>query len=58
MIETFPLGKERQKKEGTTTTSSWLGTNTAMKNQIISVDILRDKSAFAPLATCLWPPSY
>ena len=29
-----------------------------LSKKIISVDILRGKSATAPLATCLWPPSY
>jgi hypothetical protein len=29
-----------------------------LSQKIISVDILRGKSATAPLATCLWPPSY
>jgi hypothetical protein len=39
-LETFPSGKERQKKDGTTTTtSSWLGTNAAMKNQIMQMKL-------------------
>ena len=38
-LETFPSGKERQKKDGTTTTSSWLGTNAAMKNQILQMKL-------------------
>jgi len=38
-LETFPSGRERQEKEGATTTSSWLGTNAAMKNQIMQMKL-------------------